>query len=218
MKSFRVYAILLTVALFTFATTRAHAQAKPLVISLTATYQAPAPAPTGADQSIQASVTKSVKFTSSSILALVATNVGFKASGYTLIYDPIANDVGATNKVTGDFEDASSLFTIDNSGTAVQTGSDNSDTGADKQSITQYSVLTFDDGNGNSFTVDGLIKITQNQPATPSTGTNAGNTPNETITFSGSVTGFGTVVDSSGNTDNAVFSGSVSGGGSGQGS
>ena len=76
--------------------------------------------------------------------------------------------------------------------------------------------MTFDDGKGNSFTVDGLFKVSISQPAPTASQTANSITPNETISFSGSVVGFGTVVDSSGNTDDAVFSGSVSGGGSGQ--
>ena len=95
-----------------------------------------APNPTGPDQNIQASVTKSVKFTSASILNLIATNMGFSPHGYTLIYDPIADELGATNKVTDDFEDASSILSIDNSGTSVSSGSSNSDTGQNKQSMT----------------------------------------------------------------------------------
>jgi hypothetical protein len=79
-------------------------------------------------------------------------------------------------------------------------------------------VITFDDGNGNAFTVDGLIKSTQSLPAPTASQTANGITPNETISFSGSVNGYGTVVGSDGNSDSAVFTGSVSGGGSGQGS
>ena len=218
MKLIRIYAMFLAAGLLALAPSRAQAQAKPFTITLTATYQAAAPNPTGPNQNIQASVTKSVKFTSASILTLIAANQGYNPHGYALIFDPIADQLGATNKATDDFQDASSIFNIDTSGTSVSSGSSNGDTGANKQSMTTYAVMTFDDGKGNSFTVDGLFKVSISQPAPTASQTANSITPNETISFSGSVIGFGTVVDSGGNTDDAVFSGSVSGGGSGQGS
>lgn len=208
----------LALGLLTLAPARLQAQPKALTVSLTATYQAP-DVTSGADQNITKSSTKSVKFTSASILNLIAANLGMTTvKGYTLIYDPIANAIGATNKATGDFQDASSIFSINAPGTQVYSGSANSDTGQQSETYTTYVVITFDDGKGNAFTVDGLIKSTQSIPAPTAAQTANGVTPNETISFSGSVNGFGTVVDSSGNTDTAVFTGSVSGGGSGQGS
>ena len=193
------------------------AQPKALSIALTATYQAPDTQNTAG--TITTSATKSVKFTSASILNLIATNLSMATvKGYSLIYDPIANDIGATNKTTGDFQDASSICSIDTSGTQVHSGSANSDTGKQSETYTGYVVITFDDGNGNAFTVDGLIKSTQSLPAPTASQTANGITPNETISFSGSVNGYGTVVGSDGNSDSAVFTGSVSGGGSGQGS
>ena len=219
MKSIQtgIIATSLAVGLLTLAPARIQAQPKALTVALTATYQLP-DVTSGADQNITTSSTKSVKFTSASILNLISNNLGMSLKGYTLIYDPFADAIGATNKTTGDFQDASSIFSIDHSGTQVYSGSANSDTGKQSDTYTTYVVITFDDGNGNAFTVDGLIKSTYSQPAPTAAQSNAGVTPNATSSFSGTVIGFGTVVGSDGNTDTAVFTGSVSGGGSGQGS
>jgi hypothetical protein len=217
MKSKRtgIIATSLVLGLLTLAPAQIQAQPKALTVSLTATYQKP-DVISGADQNITTSSTKSVKFTSASILNLISNNLGMSLKGYTLIYDPFANDIGATNKTTGDFQDASSIFSIDTSGTQVYSGSANSDTGKQSETYTIYMVITFDDGNGNAFTVDGLIKETFSLPAPTAAQVNNGVTPNATISFSGTVNGYGTVFGSDQNADTAVFTGSVSGGGSGQ--
>jgi hypothetical protein len=212
-----IIATSLTVGLLTLAPARIQAQPKALTVSLTATYQLP-DVTSGADQNITTSSTKSVKFTTASILNLISNNLGMSLKGYTLIYDPFANGIGVTNKTTGDFQDASSFLTIDTSGSQVYSGSANSDTGRQGETYTTYVVITFDDGNGNAFTVDGLIKSTFSQPAPTAAQSNNGVTPNATTSFSGTVNGYGTVFGSDQSIDTAVFTGSVSGGGSGQGS
>ena len=222
MKSIQtgIIAASLAVGLLTLAPARIQAQPKALNLSLTATYQLPdTQNPAG---TITTSTTKQVKFTSASILNLSSNKLGMSLKGYTLIYDPIANVVGATNKAVngGDFQDfaAANILSIDTSGTQVQSGSVNSGTGKQSHTSTTYTVSTFDDGNGDAFTVDGLIKSTFSQPAPTATQTANGVTPNVTISISGTLIGYGTVSDGNGGSYTAVFSGSVSGGGSGPGS
>jgi hypothetical protein len=216
MKTIRTTVIsLLAVVSLTVATVRIQAQPKPLILSLTAVYQLPEVA-RGSDQNITISSTKQVKFTSDFLLDLIAANENFSPKGYILIYDPIADIVGTTNTTTGDFEADSSLLSIDTSGIQVYSGSANSDTGRQSETYTTYVTVTFDDDNGNSFTVAGLVKSSQSVPALTAAQANQGITPNETISFSGNLSGYGTAIGSDGNSDTAVFSGSISGGGSGQ--
>jgi hypothetical protein len=105
----------------------------------------------------------------------------------------------------------SAYITINNtSGAAVVSGTTNSATGKQNGSGMVYTVVTFNDGKGNTFAVVGLIKETISLTAK-----NANGDQTETGSFSGNVAGYGTVVDSQGNKDTAVFSGTISGSGKG---
>ena len=130
-----------------------------------------------------------------------------------------SGELGATNKADGgEFNDASSLLSINTEasgkGLFVTSGtSDTTDSPAPAQTLatTGYCNITYDDGAGNSFNVSGLVKMTvalakQDAALDPQTAT---------VSFSGTVSGFGTVLDSKGNTDNAVFTGTISGSGKG---
>jgi hypothetical protein len=118
--------------------------------------------------------------------------------------------VEATNK-SGESTSLSSYITINNSsGDIVASGTANAATGQQNGSGRVYSVIKFNDGSGNGFTVDGLIS-----EVVSLTAKNANGAQTETGAFSGTVAGYGTVVDSKGRIDTAIFSGTVSGGGKG---
>lgn len=201
----------LLVGLFLLATGTAEAQPKVLSISLTATYQA-SNVTSGANQDLTTSATKPFKLNSDTLITLIASNLGLSsAAGYKLIYDPIVGTIGLTNSATQNFQDASSLLSIETNGVSVQSGKSNSDTGAESETITAYTVITFNDGNGNAFTISGLVKEIVSQPAPTAAQTTNGITPNQTASLSGTVTGYGTVVVG-GNSNAAVFSGTIAGG------
>jgi hypothetical protein len=216
----RVIAALLAMGLLTLAPVRTRAQTTTLSFALTATYQNPSPKQTTTDNGdVTTTSTLTAKLTSSTLQGLISTNLGISLTGYELIWDQNADVLGETNKA-GDFHDASSIITINTdasgSGELVTSGtSDTIDQISQSLSTTSDWNVTFDDGKGNSFNVSGLVKLTAGLAApTKSQGTN-GLPQTETINFSGSVAGFGTVVDKQGNTDAAVFSGTVSGTGKG---
>jgi hypothetical protein len=191
--------------LLTFA---AKAQPTTLNITLTATYQLPnvTSGPTG---NITTSITKAAKITSDTLLRLIEIDTGesFVKGSY------LAQDGGNVEVLdqSGNSTDVSSYFTINNtSGALVGSGVSNSDTGKTSGGGLIYTIVAFDDGNGNAFTVDGLIRETVSE-----TGMNSNGVQIETGSYSGAVVGYGTVVDAQGNTDTAVFSGTFSGSGKG---
>jgi hypothetical protein len=177
-----------------------------LNIALTATYQLPDKM-SGAGGNITTGNTKAVSVTSKSILKLIATslNTNFPTGTY------LAEDNGIVEAVTqqGQTTNLSFYITINNasSGTVVS-GTVNSVTHQQNGSSLVYTIITFNDGHGNAFTVDGLIKETINLTAQ-----NANDAQTETASFSGNVAGYGTLVDSQGNKDKVVFSGTISGSG-----
>ncbi len=179
-----------------------------LSITLTATYQLPDKT-SGAHGNITTGVTNAVSFTSKSILKLLATSLGSPfPSGACLAQE--GGSVEATNKA-GYGTNLSAYITINNtSSAAVVSGSTDSATGKQNGSGMVYTVIKFNDGNGNAFTVDGLIKETISMTAW-----NAKGDQTETGSFSGDVAGYGTLVDSKGNKVTAVFSGTISGCGKG---
>jgi hypothetical protein len=179
-----------------------------LSIALTATIQLPNKT-SGADGDITTSTTKSVRFTSASILKLIATSLGTSVPSGSYLAQ-VGGSVEALNKA-GESTNLSSYITINNtSGAAVVSGTANSATGKQNGSGTVYTVIKFNDGIGNAFTVDGLIRETISLTAK-----NANGDQTETGLFSGTVVGYGTVVDGQGNTDTAVFSGTIAGSGKG---
>jgi hypothetical protein len=206
--------------LFWLAAGRVQAQPVTLSIALAATYQNANPK-TSSNPDITLSSTSSEKFTTATIIsaAIASSGTGGSSKGWSLIWDPSGNELGATNRADGgEFDDASTLLDIstDASGNSVTSGSSDP-TDPIAQSLTTTSVwnITYDDGNGNTFDVSGLVKMTTSLNSLSTSQQNNGNSQTETISFSGSVSGWGTVLDKQGNTDNAVFTGSISGSGKG---
>jgi hypothetical protein len=118
--------------------------------------------------------------------------------------------VEALNR-TGYRTNLSAYITIDNpSGASVVWGATNSATDTQNGSGEVFTIVRFADGNGNAFILYGLTKETIILAAE-----NASGDQTETGSFSGDVVGYGTLVDGEGNTDTAVFSGTISGSGQG---
>lgn len=184
------------------------AQPTTLSITLTATYQTPDKL-SGPENSITTSTTKTVKITSPALLKLIAeeTDSPFPNGSY------LAQDAGNVEALdrAGYSTDLSPYFSINNSSATI-VGSGTSNVGTGKTTVDGfiYTIIYFDDGNGNNFTVDGLIKGMVSQSATDANGNQI-----EISSFSGSVSGYGSVLDAQGNTDAAVFSGTFSGSGKG---
>ncbi len=214
MKSIQTGMIATSLAVGLLTLTPARILAQPtttLNIALTATYQMPDTQNTAG--TITTSTTKSVKFTSASILKLLATAANSGTAFPTGSY--LAQNSGSVEVVTDKQGDSTAIsqLTIDTSGAQVYSGSANSDTGKQSRTATTYTVATFDDGNGNAFTVDGLIKSTDSLTAPDKNGNQK-----ETLSLSGTMIGYGTVSDGNGGSYTAVFTGTVSGSGSGSGS
>jgi hypothetical protein len=179
-----------------------------LNIALTATLQLPGKT-SGVNNSITTSTTTSATFNSASILKLIATSSGTPFSSGSYLAQNGGN-VEALNKA-GETRSLSAYFTISNStASMVFSGTANSLTGQESASGKVYTIFQFNDGKGNAFTVDGLMSETVSLTAE-----NAEGIQTETAEFSGSVVGYGTVVDTQGNTDAAVFLGAISGSGKG---
>jgi hypothetical protein len=180
-----------------------------LSIALTATYQLPDKT-SGVGGSITTSTTKAGSLTSKSILKLIETSLGTSFPNETYL----AQDGGIVEALdkAGYCTNLSAYITINTSGAAVVSGSTNSVTGKQNSSGAGYTIITFNDGKGNAFTVDGLVRETIS-----TTAKNAKGDQTETVMFSGTVDGYGTVVDGQGNTDAAVFSGTIAGSGKGTG-
>jgi hypothetical protein len=197
----------LTAILLTFASNRAQAQPTTLDFTLTGAYQLPNTVNSG---DITTSTTKTVRWTSATLVGFLTNALGNTLpKGSYLSQD--SGNVSITVDKAGDTTNVSAFVTFDTAGTQVFTGSANSTTGQQSSIYTIYAAATFEDGNGNSFQVDGLIRETVLISAQAKT-TGA---QTETITFSGSVAGTGTVLDDDGNADTAVFSGTISGSGKG---
>lgn len=211
MKSIRIGIVAVALAFGSFRAVQAQPTLPSipttLSITLTATYQAPDV--TSTSGTTTTSSTKSVKVTSSSILSSLAKESGSAfPSGSYLAQDGNGNFEALTKSGTATALQATTA-TIDFSGTQVYSGTVNSSTGQQTANFSIYAVITYDDGNGNSFTVDGLVKVT----ATVSAPDKNGN-QKTAMSFSGSVAGSGAVIGSDGNSDTAVYSGTVSGTGS----
>jgi hypothetical protein len=179
-----------------------------LSIALTATIQLPDKTKRG-DTNITTSATKEVSFTSKDILKVLATSLGSPfPSGVHLAR--VGGSVEALNR-TGYRTNLSAYITIDNpSGASVVWGATNSATDTQNGSGEVFTIVRFADGNGNAFILYGLTKETIILAAE-----NASGDQTETGSFSGDVVGYGTLVDGEGNTDTAVFSGTISGSGQG---
>ena len=168
-------------------------------IALTATYQLDSGDPVG---NVSKFNTKSVRVTSQTLLSLVATNLETTFPAGTSLA-VVGDSIVALDK-EGNQTDLSSFFTTTDQ-TSVAKGQENTETGASSATSTAYISLHFDDGNGNSFTIDGLIKGTSSLTAMDSNGNQKKST-----TASGTLAGYGTVFY-----NDAVFSGTVSGSGKG---
>jgi len=204
----------LAAGLLAFAAVKADAQGSssdvtmPMKFAITATYQAD---DVSSDTSpVTKHVTKTVKWTNQSLLALMATNgnggvafpkgssIEFSAGSFLVLTDK-----------QGDTTDVSSMLSVDNSGASVYTGQDNSDTSAFNYATSQYVTVSFDDGNGNSFTLTGMAKITSSATASTDKNGNSVAKVKEAYAVSFSGAGYGSV---GGN--QAVFTGTASGSGS----
>jgi hypothetical protein len=207
----------LALGLLTLAPARIHAQPVKVLIALTVTYQDPNPKqPPASNPNIAPSDTKTAKLTSANILRLLAGSAGPFPSGSYLTYDSITGAIGAMDTGnSNDFEDLSSYISVtpDASGNGPLTSSSNEDQSDPiAWSIVQTAdaVITFDDGSGNSFTISGVVKSTDSLAKLTTAQSNAGDAQTETVSFSGSVSGWGTYLG-----NKAVFTGTVSGSGKG---
>ena len=140
----------------------------PLTMALTVTYQAN-DVVSGTDQSITTHATKSVKWNTTSLIKLIviSTSNSYVSSDKL----ELAGGAATVADSKGDSIDASSIltFTFDPApadGSAVETGKDNSDSGAFNDTSTTYGTIAFDDGNGNTFTLTGLARIVSSCTAT----------------------------------------------------
>lgn len=185
----------------------AFAQATTLNFALTATYQLPNR--TNASGDITVSLTASVKWTPEHVLSLLTNSLGLTLpKGSYLAQDNGAVEIIIDNGL--DSTNVGSVLTFDTTGTEVVSGSANTTTGKQNQSYIIYAAATFDDGNGNTFNVDGLLRETVTLGAQNGSGNQT-----QSISFFGNVAGYGTVVDKNSNTNAAVFSGTISGAGKG---
>lgn len=168
----------------------------PLKFSLTATVQQP-DVVSGANQQVVKHTTKTVKWTTSNLLSLMATSLGTTfPSDSTLI---LANGAPLVQSGETNETDVSSILNVDTTnGGQVVTGTDNAQTGTSNDMYNTYVTITFSDGNGNAFTLTGLARI--------STVTGSGKATSKqtvTLTMTGAA-GYGTVGGNS-----AVFTGSL---------
>jgi hypothetical protein len=178
-----------------------------LNVNLTATYQLPNT--TNSTGIIVTSVTSSTTLTSASILRLIERSAGTDfPSGSHLAQDggtaEVINNAGVITNLS------SYLVINDTSAPGLVSGITRTDTAKQSGSGLVYTVMSFNDGSGNAFTLDGLVRETISVSAR-----SVGGEQIESGVFSGSVVGYGTIVDSLGRIANAVFSGTISGTGNG---
>jgi hypothetical protein len=186
---------------------QSRAQATTLDFTLTATYQQPNRTSSSGVDTI--SSTKTVKWKPDTILTLLTNSLGISLTKDSyLAQDNNTVEIIIDNGL--DDTNVSSLVSFNTSGTQVGSGTVNGNTAAQSSASVIYATATFNDNNGNTFNVSGLLHETVTLTARDSSGNQT-----ETISFSGSVTGYGTVVDSDKISQPAVFSGVVSGAGKG---
>jgi hypothetical protein len=179
----------------------------PFNLALTATIQNPESDPDS--KGTVKETTTTLKLTSANILKMAATNHNMTyPSGASLVMDTDGNIVVV--KGTNVIDDLSDMLTV-TTGNSVDSGTYNENTDAEKDSSQMVFTIAFDDANGTSFTLYGLIKASQSASVVKAT------TLTWTISFSGSVVGDGSAVNKkdSNNSDQAVWSGTVSGSGKG---
>ena len=152
---------------------------------------------------------KSVKWTSRSVEKLLNASLNLtNLSSYSLKYDQSEQIVLMISEKEADTNDVSSYFTIDTQNNVVSSGSINLATEAWNTTVSVPATIAFDDGNGDNFSLTGIMKFTNiNGAQKNSFGLKAKYELASGFTFSG--TGPGKV----GGT-NAVFSGAISSSGS----
>ncbi len=161
----------LTIAVLAFSAVEMQAQdpaadvIASLSISATAQYQVDPPV------SDTSSITKhTIKTVKLNLLALMATNLEMNVKdlkGYSLVLMGGTPTLykKATKTTDADSIDVSSMLSIDPSGTTINSGQEDSATGATSSTASTYTTITFDDGLGNAFTLTGIAKITSSVSA-----------------------------------------------------
>jgi hypothetical protein len=174
----------------------------PISVSATAQYQVDIPPP-----SDTSSVTKhTIKTVKLNLVSLMAANLGKTSAdlkGYSLVLMGGAPALykKATKTTDADSIDVSSMLAIDtSSGTTITSGQEDSTTGASSYTSSTYVTVTFDDGAGNSFTLNGIAKTTSsvsaanNKNGDPLVDKNGDPRPqSESFSISFTGTGYGTV-------------------------
>jgi hypothetical protein len=198
---------MLMAAAFILGTGRTQAQPTTLNFNLTATYQLPDT--NNAAGNLTISATKSVRWTSATLVSLLTNGLGasYPKGSY------LAQDNGSVEVImdkAGDSTNVDQFVTFNTGGTQVNAGTANSTTSQQSTVSLIYVTASFNDNAGNAFTVDGILRQTISISAVDANGNQ-----NESISFSGNVAGSGSVVDKNGNTDAAIFTGVISGAGKG---
>jgi len=175
--------------------------------SLTATIQNPDGTP-DSNGNVKESTT-SAKLNSVGILALAAAaHATTYPTGATLLFSNTTVFV-ADKTGTNFVDDLSDLFTL-TFGSGVSSGSYNDTTQASKENGLTLLAVSFDDGNGTSFALNGIVKHsdTVNAPATDGS-------QKISITFTYNAMGDGNArnPNDGGASDYAIWSGTVSGSG-----
>ncbi len=201
----RVLAALPALALFMLAPAGARGQATTLNFILTGTYQEQNSF-SGEDTIMS---TKTGRWTDTQLLTLLSHSLGislpkgsYLAQSNGLVEIIIDKGLGTTN--------LSNYRSFNMSGSQVSSGSVSVDTGKENTASLIYATASFNDQKGNAFNVNGLLRETVALTAKDASGNQT-----ESVTFSGNVAGYGTIVDNHGITNAAVFSGSITGAGKG---
>ncbi|SPE50925.1 exported hypothetical protein [Verrucomicrobia bacterium] len=159
---------------------------------------------------VEKATTTTVKWTAPAILALIAASQGttFPSGSYLAEMSDTGDVVVMAKDNQTVLLDATQagLFSSTTTG-AVQSGQSDSATGMENYTQTYYNTISFDDGNGNTFSGGEVGKETLS-----ATAMNASGEQTVSVSFSATMVGSGTVGSGA---STAVFSGTISGKGKG---
>lgn len=181
MKKTKQLTVIVALGLLAFASSNLQASINTVSISGKVTVQNP----TTTHGDVDTDTTKTMSFNTQDILNLIAVADGKSfPPGSKLVFDTDTGDFLVQDKDGTTLDDVTGDFTVDESDSVSKGKFDNA-TGAEKFNDLFVSTITFDDGNGNTFTFTGVTKVTFSQ-------TKADKDGNAKVADSTTTTGAGT--------------------------
>jgi hypothetical protein len=180
-----------------------------VAFALTATVQNPASGPDSKGN--WKATTTTVKLTTANVLTLVtsARETTYPKGAYMAVMGVTVVVLDKTG--ANQLDDLSDLFTVTYGDKVVMSGTQNEHTGAQNGTKNGQVLIQFDDGNGTSFSITGIIKASVTETVAKD------GSIKETSSYTISVAGDGTAPNpkDSGKSDPAVWTGTISGSGKG---